>query len=171
MTVHEQQSRQQLRELIKDIRFAMLVTRGKGGVLHARPMTTQSSPADDEQETGQLWFFMSRSSEAAQELISDPQVNVSYTDTGKDAYVSVSGRARIVEDMAMKRQLWSKMNEAWFTNGVDDPDLVLVRVDMSEAEYWNVTDSKLVQVAKIARAAAIGDEPPNLGEHVKLRPG
>ena len=63
MTVHEQQSRQQLRELIKDIRFAMLVTRGKGGVLHARPMTTQSSPADDEQGTGQLWFFMSRSSD------------------------------------------------------------------------------------------------------------
>jgi hypothetical protein len=62
------------------------------------------------------------------------------------------------------------MNEAWFTGGVDDPDVALVRVDMIEAEYWNVTDSKLVQVAKIALAAVAGDEPPALGEHVKLRP-
>ncbi|HWL29434.1 MAG TPA: pyridoxamine 5'-phosphate oxidase family protein [Burkholderiaceae bacterium] len=169
MTGNEQQSRQQFRELIKDIRFAMLTTRGRGGVLHARPMTTQSSPADDEQGTGQLWFFMSRSSEAAEELTADPHVNVAYADTGQDAYVSVSGRARVVDDIAMKRQLWSKMNEAWFPRGVDDPDLALVRVDMTEAEYWNVTDSKLMQVARIALAAVAGDEPPNVGDHVKVR--
>ena len=69
-------------ELIGEIRFAMLTIRHGDGTLRARPMTTQN---DDKDRGGTLWFFASRRGEPALDLQQSPDVNVSYTDTGKDA--------------------------------------------------------------------------------------
>ena len=118
-------ARTQLWEMIKDIRFAMFTTRHRDGHMHSRPMTTQNSELD---EDANLWFFMSRDGEPVADLLQEPIVNVVYADPGEDCYVSVSGRAAVVEDLSKKRQLWSKMNEAWFPGGPADPDLALVQV-------------------------------------------
>lgn len=162
---HEDQT---LRDLIESIRFAMLTTRGSDGMLRSRPMTTQNTEADNPDAGEGLWFFMSRSSDPVSELSAEPRVNVSYADPGKDAYVSVSGSARIVDDLVIKQRLWSKMAEAWFPKGVEDPDLVLVSVEIDEAEYWNVKESKLVQVAKMVKAAMTGKRPTDMGEHAQV---
>ena len=161
------QAQKKLNELIKDIRFAMFTTVGASGVLSSRPMTVQKNPDDSQEAVTQLWFFMSRTSDAVIQLTHTPSVNVTFADTGDDAYVSVSGSAHVVEDLALKERLWSKMNEAWFPKGFSDPDLALVRVEMEEGEYWNVKESKLVQMFKMAKAA-LSDEQPNLGSHGKL---
>jgi general stress protein 26 len=79
---------QTLRELIEGIRFAMFTTRSSDGALYSRPMTTQNADADDPDAGERLWFFMARSSDSVRELSADPNVNVSYADPGKDAYVS-----------------------------------------------------------------------------------
>ena len=153
-------------DLIKDIRFAMFTTRHSNGHLHSRPMTTQNSKLD---EDSNLWFFMSRQGAPVADLSADPTVNVVYADPGDDSYVSVSGTASVVDDMAKKQQLWSKLAEAWFPGGVDDPDLALVRVKISHANYWDVTDSKVVQLFKMAKAAFTGKPPKDLGEHGEVR--
>ena len=158
--------RDHLWSLIKDIRFAMFTTRHGNGHLHSRPMTTQNKAID---EDASLWFFMSVGSEPASDLATQAQVNVAYADPGSDRYVSVSGSAAVVDDAAKKRQLWSKMAEAWFPRGVDDPDLALVQVQIAHASYWDVKDSKLVQVFKMARAAITGDAPAEMGEHAEVR--
>ena len=153
--------------LIKDLKFAMFTTQHSGnGHLHSRPMTTQNSKLD---EDSSLWFFMSRKSEPVADLGSKPQVNVSYADPGKDSYVSVAGTAGVVEDMAKKQQLWSKMAEAWFPGGVDDPDLALVQVRITHADYWDVKESKVTQLFKMAKAVVTGTPPSDMGEHGKLR--
>jgi general stress protein 26 len=175
-------ARERFWELIKDIRFAMLTTRHANGHLHSRPMTTQNSRLAnghlhsrpmttqnsrlDEDDT--LWFFMSKSSDPLADLTDEPVVNVSYADPGRDAYVSVSGEAREVQDEAKKRQLWSTMAEAWFPGGVDDPDLALVRVSISHADYWETKDSKIVQLFKMAKAAAGGHTPSHMGERQRV---
>ena len=159
-------ARTQLWEMIKDIRFAMFTTRHGNGHLHARPMTTQNSKLD---EDSNLWFFMSRSGEPVADLTDEPIVNVVYADPGEDCYVSVSGTASIAEDLAKKRQLWSKMAEAWFPGGPADPDLALVRVKITHASYWDVRESKLVQLYQMAKAAFTGRPPVGLGEHAEIR--
>jgi general stress protein 26 len=154
------------RGLIKDIRFAMFTThKPHGGHLHSRPMTTQNRHIDDDS----LWFFMSRSGDPVAEFEGDEQVNVSYADPGSDTYVSVSGVAQVVEDMAKKQALWNKFAEAWFKGGVNDPDLALVRVRIEHADWWDVKESKLVQLYKQAEAALTG-KAPKLGEHGHVRP-
>lgn len=158
--------RTHLWSLIKDIRFAMFTARHENHHLHSRPMTTQNRAIDEDTS---LWFFMSRSREPVADLVQDPEVNVAYADPGADRYVSVSGRAAVVDDGAKKRQLWSKMAEAWFPGGVDDPDLALVQVQVTHASYWDVKDSKLVQVFKMAKAALTGRPPEDMGDHAEVR--
>ena len=91
-------------DLIKDIKFAMFTARHGNGHLHSRPMTTQNG---DNDRGAVLWFFMSRKSDPVADLQAAPEVNVAYADPGRDAYVSVSGTARVVEDDARKQALFN----------------------------------------------------------------
>jgi general stress protein 26 len=147
----------------------MFTARDPGhGHLHSRPMTTQNSALD---EDSSLWFFMSRKSDPVANLLHDPAVNVAYADPSKDRYVSVSGNAAVVEDLAKKQQLWSELAGAWFSQGAGDPDLALVQVRIAHADYWDVKESKFVQLLKMATAAATGKPPSQLGEHAEVRMG
>ncbi len=156
---------QTLWDLIKDIKFGMLTHKHATGELHSHPLTTQNKSGD---EGGNLYFFISRKSELGQRIQQDGNVNVSYADPGDDSYVSVSGMATISEDQAKKEALFTSMAKAWFPGGVTDPDLALLKVAIGHAEYWDVTDSKMVQLAKMAKAAITGEPPKKLGEHKDL---
>ena len=159
------EARSQLWELIKDTRFAMFTTRHRNGHLHSRPMTTQNSQVDEDDS---LWFFMSRKSEPVEDLQVDETVNVAYANPDRDGYVSVSGTARLVDDTTRKQQLWNKAAEAWFSRP-DDPDLALVQVRITHAEFWDVKESKLVQLYEMAKAAVTGKRPTDLGDRGAVR--
>ena len=163
---NESNSPEKLWDLIRHIKFAMFTTRHANGHLHSRPMTTQNGKGD---EGDRLWFFMSRRSDPVCDLETDPTVNISYADPGADSYVSVSGAARVVEDRAKKQALWSKMTEAWFPAGVDDPDLALVEVAITHAHYWDVKENKMTQLWKMARASITGNPPRDMGETGEVR--
>lgn len=160
------EERDHLWDLIKDTRAAMFTVRHPNGHLHSRPMTMQNKGMEAD---ASLWFFMSRRSEPVHDFASEPNVNVAFADPGSDRYVSVSGTAAEVQDLEKKRQLWSKMAEAWFPGGVEDHDLALVQVKITHANYWDVKDSKLVQLFKMAKAAMTGTPPTDMGETGELR--
>ena len=159
------ESRELLWKMIKGIRFAMFTTRHGNGHLHARPMTTQNKTLDADKS---LWFFMSRKSDPVDDLKAEPEINLAYADTSQDTYVSVSGTAATVDDQDKKNQLWSKMTEAWFPGGPTDPDLALVQVKIVHANYWDVKESKVVQLFEMAKAVVTG-KPPTLGDHGEVR--
>jgi general stress protein 26 len=162
---HDTPARETLWKLIKDIQFGMLTHRHANGMLHAHPLTTQNRSID---EQSQLYFFIPRNGELYGRLLTDGQVNVSYADPGDDSYVSLSGQASFVEDLAQKEALWSPMAKAWFPAGHTDPNLALLAVRIGHAEYWDVKESKMVQLFKMAKAAITGEQPRDLGEHKEL---
>ncbi len=116
-----------LRELIKDIDIAMLTTATDEGLV-SRPMKTQEVEFD-----GDLWFFTKKETAKYEEILNDQDVNVAYA--GK-SYVSVRGKAEIVEDLNKKKELWSKAYEKIMQTTYDDPDVVLIKVKAEAAEYW-----------------------------------
>lgn len=157
-----QPQRELLWELVKDIKFAMFTTTSVDGHLHARPMTTQNHSIDAD---NCLWFFMSKASDTITDFSKSANVALIYAHPGKDCYVSVAGSASVVENISKKEMFWSKMTEAWFPGGVHDPDLALVCVAIEHAHYWDVKESKIVQLFEMAKAVVTGDPPTGLGEH------
>jgi general stress protein 26 len=161
---HDEAFQHSLWKLIKGNRFGMLTHRHTDGKLHAHPLTTQNRSLDPGEP---LYFFVSKQTEVGQRLRADGNVCISFSDPDKDVYVSVSGQARISEDMATKKRLFNALAKAWFPGGAEDPDLELVEVEVQHAEYWNIKESKTKQLLKMATAAVSGN-PPEMGEHREL---
>ncbi len=152
-------------DLIKDTRFGMLTHRHSDGQLHSHPLTTQNKKVD---EASTLYFFVPKDGDIARHVASDGSVNVAYANTDADSYVSVTGQASLLEDQAKKNELFNPVAKAWFPKGPTDPNVGLLAVKILDAEYWDVTDSKMVQLFKIAKAAMTGEPLKDLGEHKKL---
>jgi general stress protein 26 len=119
--------------MIRGIKVAMLTTASPDGGLHSRPMATQEADFD-----GSLWFFTRASSAKVDEVLGDAEVNVSYASPEDHRYVSLSGRASIVREPEKLRELWRPSNRIWFAQGLEDPDLALLRVDVRIAQYWDM---------------------------------
>ncbi|HEY4246833.1 MAG TPA: pyridoxamine 5'-phosphate oxidase family protein [Lacunisphaera sp.] len=153
-----------LGELIKDINIAMLSTVTDDGTIRSRPMGTQQIDLLD----GALWFFTSSESPKADEILHRKQVNLSYSSIEKQRYVSISGQAHLVRDRVKAKELWNPAVKIWFPDGVDDPTLVLLRVDVVAAEYWDSPSSKMVQIYGMAKYALTGNKSSELGENVHL---
>lgn len=140
---------EQLRGLLDGIHVAMLVTDGSGAdSVDGRPMGTQE--IDDD---GCLWFFSQRDAAKVEEIGRNPSVAVSYVDTSSETYVFVRGHAQVVDDRARAQELWSPVAKAWF-DGPDDPQLVLVRVAVDSAEYWNTKGGRIASVLQIGARIA-----------------
>jgi general stress protein 26 len=137
----------ELRKLLEGIRVAMLTSLDEQGHLHSRPMWTQEM--DD---SGELWFFTSKSSHKVSEVTRDEAVCLSYADPTRDRYVSVTGRAELVFDSEKISELWSPAYKAWFPDGLDDPELSLIRVQVSRAEYWDRPGGRLLQLIGFVKA-------------------
>ena len=89
-----------------------------------------------------------------QHITANPQVNVSTS--ASSSWVSLTGHAVVVDDLEKKRQLWNAVVEAWFPDGPEDPDVVLLRVDAASAEYWDSPGGRLASVISFAKAKLTG---------------
>jgi general stress protein 26 len=144
-------------QLLKDERIAVFTTTAPDGTLMSRPMAMQEVEFD-----GDLWFFAARDSRKVTHVSVNPQVNVATA--GSDSWVSLTGHAVVVDDLAKKQQLWNKVVEAWFPDGPDDPGVVLLRVDAASAEYWDSPGGRLASAISFAKAKVTG-QPYSGGEN------
>ena len=142
-----------LHERIADAKICMMTTRRSDGHLVSRAMANQRRAAGAD-----LWFVTSRESHKLEELESDPHVNLSYANPDDQSYVSVSGVASVVRNRAKAEEFWSPALKAWFPKGLDDPSLALLRVDVSEAEYWQAPHSAVVKLVGFVKALATGQK-------------
>jgi general stress protein 26 len=163
--MNEDKNHEVLWDLIKETRFCMLSHRHADGSLHSHPLTTQNKELA---EDGCLYFFVSKSSEVGQRLQQDGNVNLAYANPDKDTWVSVTGTARVLDDLAKKKELFNVFAKAWFPGGAEDPDMELVEVRIDEAEYWNVKENKLLQLLKMGKAALTETRPRKMGEHKEV---
>lgn len=133
-----------------------------GGRLRARPMAPVAKPED-----GAVWFVTDAASSKDDEIQRNPQVCLTFADEGDRFYLSVSGEAEVLRDREKLRQIWSSAMEAYFPNGPDDPDALLLKVTPVQAEMWQ-GDGTLTTGFKMA-SAILRQERADLGEHAKFR--
>jgi len=149
-----------LNDIIDGVDTAMLVTARPDGSLRSRPMATRHIDHD-----GNVWFFTALDSEKTREIADDQHVNLSYSDTENQRYVSISGKARIERDRAKIDELWNESVAVWFPEGKDDPNVALIRVHIETAEYWDSPQGTMVQLYTYAKSALTGQVPAEAMKH------
>jgi general stress protein 26 len=162
MTDNQQQEQQErVRGLIKDTRIAMLTSIAPDGRLMSKPMATQDTDFD-----GDVYFIAERHSEKVRNITANPRVNVAYA--GRSSWVSLSGRAEVLDDPARLAELWNTFTDAWLDGGPDNPENVLVKVTADGAEYWDSPGSKVTQIVNLVKATVTGQRFEGDNETVDL---
>lgn len=157
-----------LAKLMKKIDIAMLATVGKGGHLVSRPLSTQCASFDGER----VWFLTEGDTPKVGEIRRHPKVNVAYASKDANTYLSVAGEARVLRDQALIDTFWNDAMKAFFPRGKDDPNLMLIEVDVDTVEYWDGPGSWIGKALTFAVARVTGNDDV-MGENriVDLRSG
>ncbi|MFC7532656.1 pyridoxamine 5'-phosphate oxidase family protein [Actinoplanes sp. GCM10030250] len=164
MTATEQERREKVTAMVKDARIAMVTTMTEDGRHVSRPMALQEVEFD-----GDLWFFAYADSDLVEQINHHPQVNVSFSDQKQNNWISIAGAAARVENRAKAEELWNPLLKAWFPDGLETPNLTLVKVTAQTAEYWEAAhSSKVVTLLGFAKAAVTG-KTPDAGENETVR--
>lgn len=96
----------------------------------AVPMTAQL----DKDANSAIWFFTGRDHVLAQ----GGPATATFAGKGHDLFARFTGE--LVPELSRERldQHWSPPVEAWFPGGKDDPNLLMLRMDLTgQAEIWN----------------------------------
>jgi general stress protein 26 len=164
MTASHDEKLQKLREIIKAVDICMLTTVDERGELRSRPMSNNR----EVEFNGDLWFFTYGSSHKIDEVGRTPAVNASFADVRGQQYASVSGQGEVVRDRAKIKELWQPQLRAWFPQGIDTPDIALLRVTAQQAEYWDGSQSFIAHAVSLV-SSLISGKPATLGENEKLQ--
>ena len=151
--------RQKVWELIRDVKIALLVTSADEG-LRGRPMAAMNKDFD-----GELWFASRRDAPKLDEIKDDSHVLLAYSEPKDQNYVSVSGTARVLQDTAKVKELWSEPMRVWFPEGPEDPGMALICVSVKSAEYWDAPSSAWVYATGYIKARVTGEAPRDVGEN------
>ncbi len=140
--------------LLTHFHTAMLVTHAGADRLRARPMAVAKIEDDS-----RMWFFTDADSAKAHEIETDTRVHI-VCQNDRSAYLSLSGRARLVRDRAKVEELWKEPFKVWFPGGKDDPHIALIAVTPEEGEYWdNEGRNKFKYLFEAVKAYATGTLP------------
>jgi general stress protein 26 len=138
------------KKLANEISVCMFITNNEDNN-HTRPMATIKV-----EDNGTLWFFTDVRSIKVEEVSSNKSVHLVYAHPGKESYMDVWGNATVITDKQQIKDKWSPIVKAWFPNGVDDPNLSLLKVTPTDTYYWDAETGKMVAFLKIAAAAVTG---------------
>ena len=123
----------------------------EGGPLTVRPMAVQK--VDDE---GSFWFLSSVDSNKNEEIKTDDMVQLFFQGSPHSDFLTVYGKATITKDKNIIKELWEPMVKTWFTEGVDDPRITVIRVTPTGGYYWDTKHGNFVAGVKMLIGAAVG---------------
>jgi general stress protein 26 len=155
----------ELYEHIEEIEIAMFTTRRADGALVSRPMANQVRA-----EGADLWFVTDKRTAKLDEIANDAHVCLAYYKDRTREWVSVSGRARVVDDRAKIAELWRPDWKAWFGDEggpndgtAEDPRIVLIAVDIDFAQYLEINKPQPVVLFEVVKGMITG-KAPDVGE-------
>ena len=117
----------------------------------ARPMAVQE--VDD---AGNLWFLSADDSHKNAEVKQDSRVRLYFQGSKHSDFLLLDGVATISRDKKRIKDLWKPIMKTWFTEGQDDPRIMVIKVSPHEGYYWDTKHSVAVAGIKMLIGAATG---------------
>lgn len=135
---HAEMSLQELADKMAGIDIAILTTRMAGGQLAGRPMSNNG----DVSYTGESYFFTYEETHTVEDIERDPNVGLAYQGSAKlfqssKFYVFVEGKASLVRDKATYESHWTPELDKWFENGINSPNIVMIKVKADQIKFWD----------------------------------
>ncbi len=122
-----------------------------GKAFATRPMSVQK--VDDE---GNLWFLSAKDSFKNEEIDKDTKVQLLFQGSDYSNFLNLYGTAAISEDKQKIKELWQPILKTWFTEGVDDPRISVIKVTPEEGYYWDTKNNRAVGLLKRVTGTVMG---------------
>jgi general stress protein 26 len=123
-------------------------TKGSDGV---RPMNVRKVD-----QAGNLWFLSSDDSHKNLEVAANPTVELFFQGSPHSDFLHLTGRATVSRDKARIKELWEPILKTWFTEGIDDPRITVIKVAPAEGYYWDNKHGNVVAGVKMMLGAMLG---------------
>ena len=122
-----------------------------GGWGGSRPMNVRQ--VDD---AGNLWFLSASDSHLNQELAIDSSAKLYFQGSPHSDFLQLIGRAKLSTERAKIKELWEPVLKTWFTGGLDDPRITVIKFTPAEGYYWDTKHGNLVAGMKMMIGAVLG---------------
>jgi general stress protein 26 len=116
-----------------------------------RPMNVRK--VDDE---GILWFLSADDSHKNLELEGNSSVVLLFQGSPHSDFLQLKGHASVSRDKAKIKELWEPILKTWFTEGIDDPRITVIKVTPVEGYYWDNKHGNMVAGVKMIIGAMTG---------------
>ena len=147
-------------EVIEKARVCMMATQFGDG-LRVRPM--EALPERDENV---ICFITDRRGLREHAIEVSPEVYLTFVYPNENVYLALTGEAFVVNDADCAERLWSRQQDGWL-RGPDDPNLMIIRVELWRAEMWDGPANSAVADFQFAKARLYGIKA-NLNESEKV---
>ncbi len=147
-----EEATKKIKELTNSAKTCFFCTNNAPGKPFAtRPMSVQK--IDDD---GNFWFLSANDSHKNNELLADPSVQLLFQGSAYSDFMNVYGTATISQDKEKIKELWEPILKVWFTEGIDDPRISVIKVEPTEGYYWDTKHGQAVAFIKRLAGAAMG---------------
>jgi general stress protein 26 len=126
------------------------------GITSGKPVTVRPMSVQKMDEFGSLWFLSASDSHKNLDIARDNRVQLFFQGSAHSDFLSAYGEAAISTDKQLIKELWAPILKAWFTEGVDDPRITVIKVDVQEGYYWDNKHGNAIALMKIAAGAVMG---------------
>ena len=158
-------TKQHLKSLLESFDTGMLLTRYDDRE-HGRPMAIAAIEGSNV-----LWFATGRNTPKSEEIRRDTRVSLTFQ--SRRRFVALSGTAELISDRDKIHELWKPSWKLWFSKGKDDPSIELIRVVVTDAEFWDNAGVVGIRYAfEAAKAFLTNHEVPVIeGQHGRVKVG
>lgn len=146
-----------IRDLLPHFSSAMMTTVERG-VPRARPMALQGTPAEFD---GSLWFFTDKRNPLMQEIADNQRLSLIFQSDDEHAYLQLWGRGIEDLDRAKMLEIYSPAIKTWFPDGIEDPNLTMIRFEADEGHFWDSPGGVFRLLGAFAKSMVTGE--PSMG--------
>lgn len=143
---------EKLTEMVNDVHVSMLIT-NKDNNSHPLGNALGLDEIDDD---GTIWFFRKASSDNEDEIQENENVSVAIVNQRNRNYLMINGTVSLINDKNKMLEFWNGTMRAWFPKGLDDPDILLIKVSPVHVNFWDSSSSKMVVLFNMLKALVTG---------------
>lgn len=148
-------------EEVDDLHSVMLGVDTAGQ--HMQPMAPMAAA-----DTKTIWFFTNKETDLAKSVASAKPAQMCAVNSDDGFYACVSGTLEATMDRDIVERFWSPVVAAWFKDGKDDDDLILLKFKPDAVSLWKASDSSLKFGWEIAKAN-LTDSLPDMGIQTEFK--